>query len=68
MRSAVTRRPDTSNSSSVTSPSRGSVNAIRRLLTDAALRERLAAAGPASAAPWSWDKLARTILAQLEGA
>jgi glycosyltransferase involved in cell wall biosynthesis len=43
-------------------------NAIRRLLTDAALRERLAAAGPASAAPWSWDKLARTILAQLEGA
>jgi len=39
--------------------------AIRRLLTDAELRERLGAAGPASAAPWSWDKLARKILAQL---
>jgi glycosyltransferase involved in cell wall biosynthesis len=42
--------------------------AIRRLLTDAALRERLAAAGPASAAPWSWDELAAKILAQLETA
>src|SRR5262249_47693865 len=31
--------------------------AIRRLLADAALRERLAAAGPASAAPWAWDRL-----------
>ena len=40
-------------------------NAIRRLLTDPALRERLSAAGPASAAPWAWDKLARRILAQL---
>jgi glycosyltransferase involved in cell wall biosynthesis len=40
-------------------------NAIRRLLTDAALRERLSAAGPASAAPWTWDKLARKIHAQL---
>jgi glycosyltransferase involved in cell wall biosynthesis len=39
--------------------------AIRRLLTDAALRERLAAAGPASAAPWAWPVLARKILAQL---
>jgi glycosyltransferase involved in cell wall biosynthesis len=41
-------------------------NAIRRLLTDASLRERLAAAGPASAAPWTWDQLARKILAQLQ--
>lgn len=42
--------------------------AIHRLLTDAALRERLAAAGPASAAPWAWDKLAKKILAQLSHA
>jgi len=41
---------------------------IRRLLTDPSLRERLAAAGPASVAPWTWDKLARKILAQLEPA
>jgi glycosyltransferase involved in cell wall biosynthesis len=40
--------------------------AIRGLLTDAPLRERLAASGPDSAAPWTWDKLARKILAQLE--
>ena len=40
-------------------------NAIRPLLTDAALRERLSAAGPASAAPWAWPVLARKILAQL---
>ena len=39
--------------------------AIRRLLTDAALRERLAAAGPPSAAPWAWPVLARKILEQL---
>ena len=39
--------------------------AIRALLTDAALRERLATAGPASAAPWAWPVLARKILAQL---
>ena len=39
--------------------------AIHRLLTDAALRERLAAAGPPSAAPWSWAALARKILEQL---
>jgi glycosyltransferase involved in cell wall biosynthesis len=39
--------------------------AIRALLTDAALRERLSAAGPASAAPWAWDLLAKKILAQL---
>jgi glycosyltransferase involved in cell wall biosynthesis len=41
--------------------------AIRKLLTDVALRERLSAAGPASAAPWAWDKLAGSILAQLAG-
>jgi len=40
--------------------------AIGRLLIDAALRERLAAAGPASAAPWAWNLLARRILAQLD--
>ena len=39
--------------------------AIRRLLTDAALRGRLSASGPASAAPWAWDALARRILVQL---
>jgi glycosyltransferase involved in cell wall biosynthesis len=39
--------------------------AIRRLLTDPVLRERLAAAGPAAAAPWAWDRLARRILSQL---
>jgi hypothetical protein len=39
--------------------------AIRKLLADAALRERLSAAGPASAAPWAWDLLAKRILAQL---
>src|SRR5262249_23868587 len=39
--------------------------AIRRLLTDPGLRERLSAAGPASASPWTWEKLARKILAQL---
>jgi glycosyltransferase involved in cell wall biosynthesis len=39
--------------------------AIRTLLADAPLRQRLAAAGPPSAVPWSWDKLARKILEQL---
>jgi glycosyltransferase involved in cell wall biosynthesis len=42
--------------------------AIRKLLTDDGLRERLSAAGPASAAPWAWPGLARKILAQLSGA
>jgi glycosyltransferase involved in cell wall biosynthesis len=42
--------------------------AIRRLLLDSRLRGRLSAAGPASAAPWSWPILARRILAQLPGA
>lgn len=40
--------------------------AIRRLLGDAALRERLAAAGPASAEPWAWPRLAARLLDQLE--
>jgi glycosyltransferase involved in cell wall biosynthesis len=42
--------------------------AIGRLLRDGALRERLSAAGPGSAAPWAWPSLARRILAQLPGA
>jgi hypothetical protein len=43
-------------------------SAIRARISDPPLRERLAAAGPASVAPWTWDKLARNILAQLEPA
>ncbi len=39
--------------------------AIRKLLTDARLRERLAAAAPASARLWAWPLLARKILSQL---
>lgn len=39
--------------------------ALARLLTDAALRARLSAAGPASATPWAWPVLARKILAQV---
>jgi glycosyltransferase involved in cell wall biosynthesis len=39
--------------------------AIRQLLTNAALRERLAAAGAASASAWSWDGLAVRLLDQL---
>lgn len=39
--------------------------AIARVLTDAALRDRLSAAGPASAEPWAWPLLARKILAQV---
>jgi len=35
------------------------------VLGDAALRERLAAAGPASARPWSWETLAAKLLSQL---
>jgi len=42
--------------------------AIRRLLGDGALRERLAAAGPSSAAPWAWPELARRLLAQVQAA
>jgi len=40
--------------------------AIRRLLADSALRERLSLAGPASAMPWAWPRLANKLLAQLE--
>lgn len=36
--------------------------ALRRVLADAALRERLAAAGPASATPWAWPVLAGKLL------
>ena len=39
--------------------------AIRRVLADGALRERLAEAGPASAEPWAWPRLAEKLLAQL---
>ncbi len=39
--------------------------AIRRVLVDTALRERLAAAGPTSAEPWAWPALAAKLLAQL---
>jgi glycosyltransferase involved in cell wall biosynthesis len=42
--------------------------AIRGLLEDAALRERLAAAGPAAAAPWAWPRLATRLLGQALGA
>jgi glycosyltransferase involved in cell wall biosynthesis len=42
--------------------------AIARVLRDGALRERLGSAGPASAEPWSWSRLARRILEQLERA
>lgn len=41
--------------------------AIRRVLVDAPLRERLSAAGPASAAPWGWDRLATKLLEPLGG-
>ncbi len=38
--------------------------AARRLLQDEALRTRLGAAGPAAAAPWSWERLAHRLLEQ----
>lgn len=38
---------------------------IRRALRDAALRERLSAAGIEEAKKWSWDRLAAKLLAQL---
>ncbi len=41
--------------------------AIARVLRDDALRERLGAAGPASAAPWAWPVLAEKLLAQVDG-
>jgi glycosyltransferase involved in cell wall biosynthesis len=40
--------------------------AARRLLRDPALRERLAAAGPASAEPWAWPRLAAKLLRQVD--
>jgi hypothetical protein len=39
--------------------------AVARALRDEVLRARLAAAGPAAAAPWSWPHLAGRLLAQL---
>ncbi len=39
--------------------------ACARVLRDAALRERLGAAGPASAAPWRWERLAAKLLDQI---
>ena len=39
--------------------------AIRKLLAESALRERLAAAGPPSAKPWAWPLLAQRILSPL---
>ena len=38
---------------------------VEQVLLDAALRERLAIAGPEAARPWSWDALARKLLGQL---
>lgn len=40
--------------------------AVKRLLTDEALRLRLSAAAPASAEPWAWPALARKLLSQIE--
>ena len=42
--------------------------AISRLLGDPALRERLGAAGPAAAGPWSWERLAARMLEQVRAA
>ncbi len=39
---------------------------IARLLRDPGLRDRLGAAGPPTAAAWTWDNLAARLLAQLE--
>ena len=40
--------------------------AAERLLRDAPLRARLAAAGPSGITPWTWDALAQKLLSQLE--
>ena len=40
--------------------------AVRRLLVEAPLRGRLAGAAPQAALPWTWDRLARRLLEQLE--
>jgi glycosyltransferase involved in cell wall biosynthesis len=42
--------------------------AIARLLRDHALRDRLSAAGPQAAEPWSWDRLGRRLLEQVDSA
>lgn len=42
--------------------------AASRVLRDPALRARLQAAGPAAIAPWTWDRLATKLLAQLASA
>jgi glycosyltransferase involved in cell wall biosynthesis len=42
--------------------------AVRRVLSDASLRDRLSAAGPASVGVWSWDRLAARLLDQLRPA
>ena len=42
--------------------------AVRHLIADPVLRERLSAAGPVSAVPWSWDRLAVKLLDQISGA
>jgi glycosyltransferase involved in cell wall biosynthesis len=39
--------------------------AVRRLIEDPALRERLAAAGAAEAPRWSWERLAEKLLTQI---
>ena len=38
---------------------------IRRVLEDAAVRRSLRAAGPAAAAPWSWERLATKLIEQV---
>jgi glycosyltransferase involved in cell wall biosynthesis len=38
---------------------------VARVLRDDALRERLAGAGPATAAAWTWERLAARLLVQL---
>ena len=43
-------------------------SAIERLLSDAALRERLARVGPAQAARFTWDRTARATLASYDRA
>ena len=40
--------------------------ALRRLLAEDVRREKLAAAGPASAVPWAWPRLAAKLIAGLE--
>lgn len=40
--------------------------ALREVIADGPLRERLASAGPGSAEPWRWEMLAGKLLAQLE--